>query len=294
MPEQPELHALHTAVNCYLSALLAIANCVNDACPEVGAPYRHRLSRMSSRLAFDSTPEALEDSCRRVEAELREYAARTSGYVAQHSIELRATIGALAEVARFLGQRQDFYCARLRQFATQMETTLYPTESEHLQEVIALQAAGLLSCVESMNHETQSLVTRMHGRLEAVDYRLKEVEVTDPLTGVMNRREMERQLEARRNAGTPPVLLHFQLTGEIDGQVLRQAAARLNSQFRHNDLVCRWSDTEFLVLFEGPLEIAQSRAVQIVPWIAGRYVLDDGLTVEIGADVSLAEHEMVG
>lgn len=152
MPDSEELHALHTAVNCYLSTLRAMANCVNDACPEVGALYRHRLSRMSSRLAFDSTSDALEQSGRAAEAELRDYASKASCYVARHRVELRFAAGALEEVAHRLAQKQDFYCARLRQFATQIETAAYPTDAEHFREVVALQATGLLSCVESMNH----------------------------------------------------------------------------------------------------------------------------------------------
>lgn len=135
---------------------------------------------------------------------------------------------------------------------------------------------------------------RMHNELDGVERRLKEMEITDPITGVMNRREMERQIAARRASGAPLVLLHFRLTGEIDGAVLRQVAARLNSQFRHNDFVSRWDETEFLVLFQGPPEIAQSRASQIVPWLAGSYVLEDGRSAEVGADASLVEHEVAG
>ena len=51
---------------------------------------------------------------------------------------------------------------------------------------------------------------------------------------------------------------------------------RLGSQFRHKDFVCRWTDTEFLVLFQGPAEIAQIAPEQIVPWVAGRYLLENG------------------
>ena len=66
----PHLHALHTAVNCYLSTLSAMANCIGAACPEVGGLYRHRLSRLRSRLAFDSSPDAMVESTAAVDAEL--------------------------------------------------------------------------------------------------------------------------------------------------------------------------------------------------------------------------------
>ena len=287
------LHALHTAVNCHLQTLLAIATCIGEACPEIGGLYRHRLSRLRTRLAFDSSPSALEESCAAVDAELKEYAAKAALYVEQHGVELRSAISALEEIVRSLTQRQDFYAARLRQFAGQMEATNYPVEPEALKETVALQVAGLLSCIESMTHETQSLVVRMRNELGEVEKRLQESEVTDPLTGLMNRREMERQIKVRKDAGQTPVLLHFQLEGEVNTEVMQQVASRLGSQFRHKDFVCRWTDSEFLVLFQGPVEIAQARSEQIVPWVAGRYLLEDGTSVQIGVKVHMAQPELV-
>lgn len=293
MPDDSHLHALHTAVNCYLSTLEATAECIGAACPEIGGIYRHRLSRLRTRLAFDSSPEAMEESCEAVEAELKEYAEKTSGYVMRHRTELQAASLAIQDIVRSLVHRQDFYTARLRQFAEQMEATAYPSDSESLQEIVALQVMGLLSCVESMTHETQSLVSRMHDEITAVELRVKEAEVTDPLTGLMNRREMERQIETRKITGNPPVLLQFQLTGEVSEEIVRQVAARLGSHFRHRDFVSRWTDTDFLVLFQGPAEIAQARAEQIVPWISGRYLLDNGESVQIGVEIRLAQPELV-
>lgn len=292
-PEDPHLRALHVIVNCYLSTLETIANTLGNACPAIGGLYKHRLSRLRTRLAFDSAPEAVEESCDAVEVELYEYANKAAAYVDQHGIQLRAAVSVLEEIVRALAQRLDFYGTRLRQFAAQMEATAYPTDPEHLQEVVALQVAGLLSCVESMSHESQSLVTRMHHELAAVEQRLKESEVTDPLTGLMNRREMERQIEARKGAGVHPVLLRFQLIGEINDQVAKQVAARLGSQFRHKDFVCRWTENEFLVLFQGPAEIAQSRAGQIVPWVAGKYALDNGDSAQVDVEVQLTDAELV-
>src|SRR5579863_2694795 len=78
------LVALHRAVNCYHETLLAMSNCMGDACPPIGGVYRHRLQRLRARLAFDSSPEALQESCATVEKELAEYAARTSSYLEEH------------------------------------------------------------------------------------------------------------------------------------------------------------------------------------------------------------------
>jgi GGDEF domain-containing protein len=293
MTDSEQLTALHAAVNCYLSTLLAVANCLGEACPEIGGPYRHRLNRLRSRLAFDANPGAIEESRAVVEAELKEYAAKASAFVELHGTELRRATAALEQILQSLAQRQDFYGARLRQFAGQMETTSYPADPEHLGEVVALQVAGLLSCVESMGHETHSAVKRMRDELAGIGERLAEAEVTDRVTGLMSRREMERQIKSRQESGAAVTLLLFELAGAIDDGVARQVATRCGMQFRYRDLVCRWTDREFLVLFEGPPEIAQSRAEQVAPWLAGPYLLDNGDSVEISVAARLVQPELM-
>jgi len=287
MTETEQLNALHTAVNSYLNTLLAVSECIGDACPEVGGPYRNRLGRLRSRLAFDTTPEAIFESTVAVERELKEYSKKAANYIEHHSIELRRAIEALEAIVKSLAQRQDFYGARLRQFAEQMQTTPYPTDPEHLSDVVALQSAGLLGCVESMATDSQSLVARMRAELADVSERLKDAEATDRLTGLMNRKEMERQIDRRKASGEDPVILVFELTGEVRDEVAQQVAMRLTSHFRYQDLICRWTDREFLVLFKDVREIAQSRMEQIVPRIAGKYLLDDGSSVDVGVEAGL-------
>ncbi|HVO98687.1 MAG TPA: hypothetical protein VMT15_11500 [Bryobacteraceae bacterium] len=286
-PVELALNVLPNVANCYLATLAAIADCLGEACPEVGGPYCDRLTRLRSRLAFDSSAEAIAESQELVERELREFSRRASSYAASYSEEMQRAVDVLESVVKALAQRQEFYGARLRQFAAQIETTALPTEPEHLAEVVALQAAGLLGCVESMANDTQSLLARMRAELASVAQRLKEAEVTDRVTGLMNRREMQRQIEERKQAGEEPVLVVFELSGDLPDEVAQQVASRLSSQFRHQDLICRWDEFEFLVLFRGSAELAQARAEQVVPWITGKYPLEDGGFVEIRAEAGL-------
>jgi GGDEF domain-containing protein len=293
MPEDLNLVALHRAVNCYHETLLAMANCMGDACPPIGGLYRHRLNRLRARLAFDSSPEALQESCTTVEKELAEYAARTSSYLEDHRIHLRAATSAIQELVRAVSQRQNFYSTRLGQFATQMETAEYPADPDHRKEIVAMQAAGLQSCVASMLQETQSLLARMSDEISGVERRMRESAVSDPVTGMMNRHEMRRQIDAYKVKGITPVLLRFHFTGPLDDEVAKEIAERLGSQLRHKDFVSRWTDTDFLVLFQGPPEVAEARAQQILPWVGGKYLLDSGESVQIVAEVHLAQPELV-
>lgn len=288
MTETEQPNALHSAaVSSYLTTLLAVAECVGEACPEVGGLFRHRLSRLLGRLAFDVTPDAITETAVIVERELKDYSKKTAYYVAQHGIELRRAIEALEGIVQSLDQRQNFYGARLRQFAEQMQITPYPTDPEHLSDVVALQATGLFGCIESMANDAHSLVSLMRAELAGVTERLQEAEVTDRLTGLMNRREMERQIDQRKASGEDPVIIVFELSGEVGDEIAQQVAQRLSAHFRQQDLICRWTESEFLVLFKGEREIARSRTEETASWIAGTYVLEDGSSVEIGVEAGL-------
>lgn len=86
--------------------------------------------------------------------------------------------------------------------------------------------------------------------------------MTDPLTGLPNRRAMERQLAAhvaRVGRGSSPFAIlscdvdWFKSVNdayghEIGDQLLRLAAETLQASVRTGDMVCRWGGEEFLIL----------------------------------------------
>jgi GGDEF domain-containing protein len=277
-----------------LSTLLAVAECLGSACPPVGGPYQHRLSRLEKRLAFDSSKEAVEQSCEEVARQLKDYSAKASAYLRCHGVELRRAVAGVDELVRGLAQRQDFYAARLHQVAAQMENAPYPGDPLRFSEAVALQTAGLKTCIDSMFHESQSMVTRMRAELGMVEKRLQESEITDPVTGLTNHREMERRIREATVDGKTPVLIRFDLGDPVPDEVARQVGARIGSQFRYNDLVCRWSDHEFLVLFQSTAEVARTRLVQVVPWVAGRYLLDNSEIANIHVEASLVDGGLEG
>ncbi len=282
MREDDCLSALHAAVNCYLSTLETAAHALAEACPPVGKPYEQRLSRLRARLAFDSGREKLEES--RIEAarELSDYAHKASRYSEQERAELRRGLTALEEIIRTLVHRQEFYGERLRRFATEIE-------KERSAEAVELHVAGLFSSLESMSHEAQSLLKKTRGEMAQVETRLEAIEITDRATGLLNRREMERAIAAVQARGETPVLLMFEFHQNLPDEAARQAAERLTSHFRHHDLIARWGERQFLVLFQGREETARMRGEQIVPWLAGRYQLEDGAVMEAAVEFHLTD-----
>ena len=271
---------LANAVAAYLSTMEVTADCLEESYPEVGTPYRKRIQALQSRVSYDATPKEIRESVRAVHAELRDYASVAKRVRTERSVELEREILALGDIIENLAERQAHYGWRLREFAAQVE------------KAMPVEAAGLHGAVDSMSHETAAMVNRMREQMVELDQRLAGTASTDPVTGLINRRELERQIEAHRLHGATFSLLLFELKGPIGDQVLRMAASKLSSQFRHRDRTSRWSDTEFAVLFLGERELAEARMAQVLPWVVGRYMLDNGETVLIDARARLLEPEL--
>ena len=109
--------------------------------------------------------------------------------------------------------------------------------------------------------------------LEAAYRRIEQASLTDPLTGLHNRRYLEQTLPAdfelanRRAHGTPPPtdadlilfmldLDHFKQVNDTYGHaagdaVLRQTATLLQACLRASDHVVRWGGEEFLLVARG-------------------------------------------
>ncbi|MGR6533402.1 PleD family two-component system response regulator [Brevundimonas sp. RM1] len=99
---------------------------------------------------------------------------------------------------------------------------------------------------------------------EKLDHNL-EMAVTDPLTGLHNRRYMNGQLDAlvaRANRGGDPVAVlvldidHFKAVNDSLGhdagdEVLREFSVRLATNVRAVDLPCRFGGEEFVVVMPG-------------------------------------------
>jgi GGDEF domain-containing protein len=279
-------------IDTYLSLMTSLADCVGAACPPVGTPYRHRLERMRSRLAYEPSPEIVEESAKAVRAELADYSHQAAAYLERHSVDLRGAIEELFATVRALGIKQDLHCGQLRQICKQMETAVYPADPAQLREIISSHASGLQRCINDLSHDWQALLIRMKVELVEAERSIAEAESTDPVTGLMNRREMERHIEAQKANGGAPTLIVFTVNPGLPDEVVQQITTRLTSQFRSNDLVARWSGNEFMVLFRSTPEIARLRAVQVPAWIGGRYLADNGDPVHVQASGEVIEYEM--
>jgi hypothetical protein len=269
MENRDYLAEFSSVVASYLLTLSSVADCLGNTCPEVGGPYRDRLTRLRARLSFEATRNGIASATKTVEGELDDYAKAVARYQSQHEIELRSAIVLLQEIIDSMALRAEFQGGQLEKLAAEMEGAAAP--AEHVER--------LRHCARTMTADALRTTAKMREEIRAVESRLEGSQSLDACTGLMNHREMARQIEAFRRTGCEFTLLRFKLEGVIGEPVLRQAAERLTASFRHRERIARWGPTQFMVLFQGPREIAERRAAEIAPRLE-RYSIEGGLRVE--------------
>ena len=111
--------------------------------------------------------------------------------------------------------------------------------------------------------------------IEQLQGALREQAIRDSLTGCFNRRyfdeTLERELSRARREGYPLALVildldHFKQINDTYGhqagdEALKELAARLHADIRHEDVLCRYGGEEFVILMPRmPLTVAAERA----------------------------------
>jgi GGDEF domain-containing protein len=290
------LQTLHSVVHTYLTTLLAVSDAVGDACPAIGQPHQQRLARLRTRLSFDSNKTSIEASTRVVRNELRYFAEKSAAYVNAHTQEWKSASQQIQSSAAALVRRQNYYGARFQEAARLLAETAAIEDPQQRLELARHQAAALANFAESMMTESQSLLMQITELRRNTETRLAEVETVDRATGVMNRNEMERRIEAQRASGGKIVRLLFR--AEWDGPadswqaVLREVGNRLTAEFRPEDLVARWGETEFLVLFDGSAEIAERRGEMIAGHLTGPYASANRESIHVTTHVELLDRRV--
>ena len=162
--------------------------------------------------------------------------------------------------------------------------------------VLLVAALGMqLMTFEDMTYELR----RTNRRLEAAQSDLRELVITDSLTGTRNRRFFDevigRELQRHNRYKTPLSIVFIDidrfkmindtLGHETGDRVLREVASFLLKNIREADYVFRWGGDEFLVLISCGEEEAIRRAVRLQeafaasPQVAG---LPRGVGLSVG------------
>ncbi|MCL6635855.1 MAG: diguanylate cyclase, partial [Peptococcaceae bacterium] len=159
-------------------------------------------------------------------------------------------------------------------------------------------AAGADECVEELDEKT---VERVRAKAARMSDLWAEAE-RDPLTGLYNRRFLERYLaemeRRRKETGAPFSVMmadldHFKSVNDTYGhqagdEVLKEFGRFLRESVRQNDVAARYGGEEFVVVFSGDsvLQIAERLCRE---WAGREVALPDGEKIRCTFSAGLAE-----
>jgi len=201
----------------------------------------------------------------------------------------------------------DRHSSQLRELAGELEAVAELDNLSLIRDRLAEDVDWLRTSADSMEHDETALAERLQKELRAVRGRLHEAEclaARDCLTGLANRREAERLMLRRIEAGRPFCILLFDLDNfkqvndglghRVGDQLLKAFSNRLASQFRSDDVTSRWGGDEFLVVMNSAMPEALVKASMVAQRLSGQYSMElaeGAVNLCISASVGVAQHE---
>jgi diguanylate cyclase (GGDEF)-like protein len=290
------------AVECYLSAILDLAEAIEAISPEISALYRERLLRLHTTVAENASFQSLEETRLALREVLCDFSAKARHHNQRLARDLNQTLDMMTRTEDSRAVRSVQYVERMVDFADQVEAAL---RSGNLPK-LARQTTEMRGFAESIEIDSHDAFARLREKMTEIQRRLHEAELLatlDPLTGVANRRELDRELADRVASQQEFCVLLFDLDGfkavndrhgHLCGdEVLKQLAARLSGQVRARDFVCRWGGDEFVAILACGLSHAETRSRQIAARLNGPYRISGKgheIHVNVAVSVGLAEH----
>lgn len=298
LPETNSSHAGERdgiALTSYLNAILAIAKSMGEVCPREGLIFSDRLRRLPRRLAFDATPRAIEESREALEADLEEYAQAACAWIDAGAGLAREILSRVAALPAASGEMPAPREVMLEDLVEQMEVSAEVDAERDVRAGLRRWAASLRSYQSGRANRPVSRsadLERLAARLSEWLERANPANSIDALTGLLNREEAERQLQAFLTASRIFSVLVFEWDSVQPNPVVKQLADNLVGLVRPRDIVSRWGQSQLAVIFECSASEAAARAAKISEWLSGGYsVVVDGTVTKARVEVTVAVAE---
>lgn len=306
------MQLVEKSIECYRDAVRGVREHALETCPQIASAYRLQLEQLEEQLNVQvilRSPEAAQRL-----REISEGLLRTLSDFSSHSVEVfRQDTSNLRDILSFLGTTAEALnslnlarSGEFRDFGKQLEELTRVDDFTVLRRALYDCAAKLRDKIDMVSEENRTTIARLQHDVAVFRQRLDEAEMeaaTDPLTGALNRRGLQRQIDMRIEVGKQFALLMFDLNefksindrfGHAAGdQVLKHFAQVVKSSVRSGDVVARWGGDEFIVVFDARMDDAIARSRQIFVKLAPPLPLHvRGRTVmlAIRASSGVAEH----
>lgn len=290
MEKQAE-EVLHSALKSYGDVFVAVGQAGAQACPPVGDELKESLLNLKQRLNAEASASLIEETEQLLEIELRTWSDRAAHFFQHKTDEVREILTIVAKAAGQVGERDQRYSKQFEKLTERLQATAKLNDLSLIRQSLVKNVGEMETCVAKMTKDGEDSVAALRAQMSVYESRLEEVEriaSQDALTGLTNRRKLERQLELLVSQERPFSIIYIDLNGfkfindtlghQAGDDLLKQFAGELRTAFRSTDTVGRWGGDEFVVLVDADFRDAATRVERIQKWVDGEYVV----TTELG------------
>ena len=304
--EEPS-EVLAATSKAYRSALASAGTSAVQACPPVGGDFQQNLAQIAKRLERALKVSAVQEAEREVGEQFELWEDRTKEFYQARTTEIKELLTVLARTAESVGERDHQYSAHFGQFTSRLKTISSLEDLTKVRASLVKEALELKSYVDKMEQDSTKLVKQLKTEVSTYETKLKEVEelaLRDTLTGLANRRNVERRIEHRIANQLPFCAAMIDVNrlklindkhGHLAGDsLLQQFAQELRTAMRTTDLIGRWGGDEFMVIIDGDLAGATAQIERVNKWVFGDYSIRPGkgtgeVKVHVDAAIGLTE-----
>ena len=277
---------LQSALKSFGDVFVVVGEAGAQACPPAGDELQESLLNLKRRLDGEISASAITETEKLFEMELHTWSERAAQFYQEKTDEVKEILAIVAKAASQVAERDEGYAKQFGKLTERLQGTAKLNDLTTIRQSLVTHVTELETCVTKMVQDGQESVAKLRAQVRVYEDQLEEVEriaFEDPLTGLVNRRKLERLLELQAGQGRFFSIIYIDLNGfkqvndtygHLAGDdLLKQFAAELRAAFRTTDVVGRWGGDEFIVLMDDDFRDAVTRVERIQKWVDGEYTL---------------------
>lgn len=298
---------LSAVLGSYAASLTAFGKAAAQDGSVHGIELERHLAELEQRLTEDAKSRSVEKIGNQVLSHVEQWGDLLVSDSKTKADEVKELLIALAKIAESVGSRDQTYNAEFRQLTGQLEKVADLNDLTLIKTLLVKHVAELKNSVDHMARDNQQLVLQLKEQVTLYQNRLKAAEdiaFKDELSGIPNRRFIERQIVWNIKHNEPFSVLMIDLNGfkavndqyghNAGDDLLKQFSTELRSRTRATDIVGRWGGDEFMVIMKNTAAEARVCVERIRSWVFGKYTIKverDGSEAQVllNAAIGLAQ-----
>ena len=303
--EQDAEQLLFAALSSYRATLAAMGEAASEVDSATGEPLQQALQNLSASLGDGVSADRIAETRRSIDEELKIWSTHAADVFGNKANGIQDVLLIAGTAAQQVSERSNHHAKRFTEFTERLSATSKLNDLTVIRQSIGQHSADLKSYVTQMVSDSAAAVAQLRAQIATYESRLEEMEhlaAHDSLTGLLNRRKVERHIETRIRAEQVFCVISLDLNGfkqlndtyghAAGDDLLRQFAIELKTVFRSHDVIGRVGGDEFIVLVDGDLAVAGARRERIQRWVNGRYKVNgdpEAPKVNVTAAAGVAE-----